>query len=64
MLVSYKGNYVKVVSPIKLEHPQVEGTILAVEYQDIKKMPSCLVGYQVLSVVTFNYESYLIVKCF
>ena len=61
-MFEYKGKYIELVSPVRLERVEIKNKIFAVNQSEIKKVLSCLIGYLVVDVVYTNEEAYLIVK--
>ncbi len=60
--IDYKKKSIEVVSAIRLERAEIKNQVYAVEYDQVKTMLSCLVGWLIVAVVYVDYIGYLIVK--
>ena len=61
-MIEYKNKFIELVSPVRLERIEIKNMIVAVNYQEIKKTLSCLVGWLVVDSLYTNDEGYLILK--
>ena len=61
-MFEYKNKFVDLVSPVVLDRVEIKNKLYAVNCSEIKKMLSCLVGYEVIDILYENNEAYMIVK--
>ena len=61
-MISYKDVNIEHVNAILLDRIKEKNILYAVEYNQIRKILSCLIGWLVVDVVYIDYVSYMIVK--
>ena len=61
-MVTYKNVSIEHVNAILLDRIKEKDILYAVEYNQIRKILSCLIGWLVVDVVYIDYVSYMIVK--
>jgi hypothetical protein len=61
-MFKYKNSFIELASPVSIENCLIRNKVFAVNFQEIKKMLSCLVDYLIIDIVYINNEGYLIVK--
>ncbi len=62
MLLAYNNKLIDVISAIALESTHEKNSMKAVEYDRVKTMLSCLIGWLVVDIVYIDYIGYVIVK--
>jgi hypothetical protein len=60
--VIYNGQKIQVLNAIILDRVKEKNVLFAVEYNQIRKVLSVLVGFVVVDVAHIDFISYLIVK--
>lgn len=61
-MIEYGKKFIELVTPVRLERIEIKNKVVAVNYQEIKKTLSCLVGWLVVDSLYTNDEAYLILK--